>query len=33
VNAWTIQTREQAGRLAGVGVDGLMVDEPVCCRS
>jgi glycerophosphoryl diester phosphodiesterase len=31
VNAWTVQTRVQADRLAGVGVDGLIVDEPTFC--
>lgn len=32
VNAWTVQNETQADRLASLGVDGLIVDDPAFCR-
>lgn len=32
VNAWTIQSTEHAERLAALGVDGLIADDPRFCR-
>jgi glycerophosphoryl diester phosphodiesterase len=32
INAWTIQSAEQADRLSSLGVDGLIADAPQFCR-
>jgi len=32
VNAWTVQSESTADRLAALGVDGLIADEPRFCR-
>jgi len=32
VNAWTVENGTQADRLASLGVDGLIVDDPAFCR-
>jgi glycerophosphoryl diester phosphodiesterase len=32
INAWTIQSDEQADRLSSLGVDGLITDAPRFCR-